>query len=424
MIKVRNLSVYYGSFAALKNVSLDVKAGECLLVTGPSGCGKSSLVRVLTGLIPHAIPARVEGSVEIAGMTPLTCTIPEIAQKVGVVYQNPAAQLFHLNVADEVAFGPRNLDLSEAEIAGRVEWALEATGLSELRQAQPANLSGGQKQRLAIAAALAMHPQALVLDEPAASLDVPGTQAIVQTLKQLQHHYGLTIVLIEHRLAEVSRLVDRVIVMEQGQVVIDDDPDQVWRDRSLLRQLGLRRPVDQPIDNWDSLLKPNPRPPNGTRPLLELSQVSAGYGSKTVLDKMDLSLFPGEYVALVGQNGAGKSTLGLAAAGLLKPSGGKVIFAGGKKPRPGLDVSLLFQNPADQLLTDTVEEEVAFGPKNYGVLDSDYQACLLAQADLLELIARSPTTLSAGQQQRTAAAACLSLRPRLLILDEPTLGQD
>lgn len=187
MIYVRDLNVSYGIDRVLRDVSFDVKAGECLVITGSSGCGKSTLVRLLTGIIPNAIHAQVEGNVSIAGMDVLRTPVADIAGKVGVVFQNPRSHLFHLRVDDEVAFGPRNLGLSENEISARVDWALDAVGLSELREQKPANLSGGQVQRLAIAAALAMYPHVLVLDEPTASLDVPGTQNVISTLEKLNN---------------------------------------------------------------------------------------------------------------------------------------------------------------------------------------------------------------------------------------------
>jgi energy-coupling factor transporter ATP-binding protein EcfA2 len=158
--------------------------------------------------------------------------------------------------------------------------------------------------------------------------------------------------------------------------------------------------------------------------LVALEGVSAGYGGEAVIHEVDLALYPGDFVALVGDNGAGKSTLALAAAGLIKPLAGKVRYEGGKRPRPGRDVALLFQDPAEQLFTDRVAEEVAFGPRNYGCYDAEEQRRTLEEADLLELEERRPVALSVGQQQRLAVAACVALRPRLLILDEPTLGQD
>jgi energy-coupling factor transporter ATP-binding protein EcfA2 len=424
IVEMQNLTLRYGEIEALHNLSLVIDEGEFVLITGPSGCGKSTLARLVSGLIPHAIPAEMDGSLFVCGLTPPDLSPVELAGRVGMVFQNPAMQLFHLRVEDEIAFGPRNLGLDPAEVEHRVTWALENTGLTELRQRKPFDLSGGQKQRVAIAAVVAMHPKLLVLDEPTASLDVDGTHQVMEILKELNQRLGITILLIEHRLAEAARLAERTIIMEAGAILVDAPTKKVLADRSLLQQLGLRRPVEQPLSPWSELLAEKlPDEPKGT-PLLELRQVSAGYDHHAVIHKIDLKLMPGEFAALVGNNGAGKTTLGMVAAGLLKPSQGKVIFNGGQNPRPGLDVSLLFQDPSEQLFTDSVDEEIAFGPQNYWTYTPEFHRQVLEETDLLVLRHRKPFTLSVGQQQRTALGACLSLNPALLILDEPTLGQD
>jgi energy-coupling factor transporter ATP-binding protein EcfA2 len=424
MIHLGHVTVNYGDIPALQDVCLDVSPGECLLVTGPSGCGKSTLGRVLSGLIPHAIPAQIAGSVQVAGLETCTRSIPEIAQRVGMVFQRPAAQLFHLRIEDEVAFGPRNLGLDEDEVRQRTEWALAATGLAALRSGKPSELSGGQKQCLAIAAALAMRPQVLVLDEPTASLDVPNTQRMIETLAALRAEIGLTIVLIEHRLAEAAKLAGRVILMQDGRIVADGPPGEVFADRDLRNRLGLRRPAEEPSLAWEALIQSNGAPGGQPLPLLTLAGLSAGFNGQAVIHDVNLELYPGEFVALVGDNGAGKTTLAMAAAGLIKPQAGAVRFSDGARPRPGLDVALLFQDPQEQLFTGSVDEEVAFAARNYDRFSCHLHEQILQQAELGELRGRRPLALSVGQQQRTTLAACLSLRPRLLILDEPTLGQD
>ena len=424
MIHVCDLSVSYGDQAVLQEVSFDVQPGECLVVTGPSGCGKSTLARVLTGLIPQVIPAEISGTVQVAGLDVSAHTPAEISASVGTVFQDPSTHLFHLRVADEVAFGPRNLNLDPDEIQARVDWAMETLGLTGLANRKPSDLSGGQKQRLAIASALAMRPAVLVLDEPTASLDVPGTHSVVAALEELRRKFGLTIILMEHRLAEVRKLADRVLVLDQGRSVASGEFDQVLGDHQLLQRYGLRRPTEEPLNRWEDLLTPNGIHPEGSQPLLEVQDVTAGYRGQAVVENVNLELYPGEFIALVGDNGAGKSTLALAIAGLLKPLHGQVRFQGRSRPRPGLDISLLFQNPADQLFTDSVEEELAFGPRNLRCYEPAWAEQVLENADLTNLRTRRPLSLSVGQQQRTALASCLSLRPRLVILDEPTLGQD
>ncbi len=424
MIHIRDLSVQFGEVPALQDISLHIPAGQSVLVTGPSGCGKSTLAKALSGLIPHALGANMSGSIQIAGMDTHKHTIPELAQCAGLVFQNPSTQLFHLRVADEIAFGPRNLGLDEAEVQARSEWALNAVGITHLKERSPAQLSGGQKQCVAVAAVLAMRPDILILDEPTASLDVPNTKQILAVLRTLQQSLGMTIVLIEHRLSAVLPQVDRVLLLEAGRVVADGAPQDVLSNRQLRLQLGLRHPAVEKMDSWPKLIQPNGHVPTTNAPLLTLDGISAGYNRQNVVHHLDLSIYPGDFIALVGDNGAGKSTLAQVAAGLIKPSAGRVSYQGGRRPRPGLDVTMLFQNPADQLFTDSVDEEVRFGPENYGRFNSDHHQEILQETDLLSLRSRCPTALSVGQQQRTTLAACIALQPRLVILDEPTLGQD
>lgn len=422
MIQAEHLTVHYGEQQALDDVSLQVTPGEFVLVTGPSGCGKSTLARCLNGLIPQAIPATLTGRVVVDGRVTTDCSVAEMATSVGLVFQNPATQLFNLTVDEEVAFGPRNLGLDEEEVAHRVEWAMVATGIAGLRGRTIQTLSGGEQQRLAIAAVLAMGSRLLVLDEPTSSLDVRGTREVMATLARLNTEAGITVLVIEHRLGEVARLAQRTVLMDQGQIVADGPTRVIFGQHELLRRLGLRRPTAELQDDWTALLIPDGQPPGP--PIVELRDVEAGYGSKMVLRGLDLALYAGEFAALVGDNGAGKSTLARLLAGLLKPRRGEVRLGNSRRLIPGRDVGLLFQNPLHQLFCDTVDEEVSFGPRNFGCFDLAGLESVLKATDLAPLRQRPVHGLSSGQQQRTALAAVLALQPRLVILDEPTMGQD
>jgi energy-coupling factor transport system ATP-binding protein len=430
MIQVDDLTVYYGNRQVLDSISLSIQPGEFVLVTGPSGCGKSTLLRALAGLIPHASFAHMRGRVVVDGLDTQEHPLPVLAGHAGMVFQNPATQLFCLRVEEEVAFGPRNLGLPPDEVAQQVKWALAATGLEHLRGRQVNTLSDGEKQRLAIAAVLAMSPRILILDEPTSNLDWVGTRQVLSTLESLRHQ-AATVVIAEHRTGEVGRLADRVLVLEEGQRVANGPPDEVFARRELVHRLGVRRPTDHLQNNWADLILPSlsGARESGTREsenqdtdslitdsLVELEGVVAGYGKSQVLDNLDLSIQRGELVALVGDNGAGKTTLARLLAGLIKPRQGKVQVRG--------RVGLLFQNPLEQLFCDTVEEEVAFGPRNYGLLTPTLLEDTLAIADLEDLRYRRTHALSGGEQQRTALASVLALQPDLIILDEPTMGQD
>ena len=417
MIEVDDLTVCYGKRRVLGRLSLSIRPGEFVLVTGPSGCGKSTLLRALAGLIPHASLAHMKGRVVVDGLDTQEHSLPVLAGHVGLVFQNPATQLFCLRVEEEVAFGPRNLGLPPDEVARRVEWAMAATGLEHLRGRRVNTLSDGEKQRLAIAAVLAMAPRILILDEPTSNLDMVGTRQVLSTLERLRRESS-TVVIAEHKTGEVSQLADRVLILEEGRPVADGSPAEVFARREMLHRLGVRRPIAHPQSDWADLILPS-LPGRGwgrVKPLVELEGVVAGYGKRQVLAGLDLSIQRGELVALVGDNGAGKTTVARLLAGLVKPRQGKVQVRG--------RVGLLFQNPLEQLFCETVEEEVAFGPRNYGFLTPALLEDTLATADLISLRHRRIHALSGGEQQRTALASVLALRPDLLILDEPTMGQD
>lgn len=424
VIKIENLSISRGCNGIIKNLNLEIPRGEFVLLTGPSGCGKTTLAYAVCGLIPHSVPARMQGQVTVAGMDTRSYPLPELAQYASLVFQNPSTQLFHLKVYDEVAFGPRNLGFSKDDVRDRVEWALHACGLYALRNEKTFHLSGGQKQTLAIATVLALRPDILVLDEPTASLDIPNSRRVMESLRTLHQKQDMTILIIEHRFADFIQEAERALVMDWGQIVADGPPRQVLNDRDIRQTLGLRRPNEKPSDSWHKMIRSNGHRRTNSAPLLALENVSAGHHRKVVVHNINLELYPGDFTALVGNNGAGKTTLARVAAGLLKPVQGHVRFRGDKRPQPGLDICLLFQNPAEQLFTNQVEDEVSFGPRNYGIFDKSALKDVLVKADLVDLRTRRPLTLSVGQQQRTVMAACMALSPRLLILDEPTLGQD
>jgi energy-coupling factor transporter ATP-binding protein EcfA2 len=427
MIEIKDLFVQYnGAQKALDGLSLKVEPGEFVLLTGPSGCGKSTLARCLNGLIPHASQATMTGQVTVDGALTTERTVAEMATHVGLVFQNPATQLFGSTVTEEVVFGPRNLGLSPEEVAERSSFALQATGIEHLTDRATNSLSAGEQQRVAIAAVLAMRPKVLVLDEPTSNLDLKGTKAVLETLDRLRQEHGLTILIIEHRLREAGAFASRVVVMSEGAVLLDGPSEAIFAEKGRLRQLGLRDP--RPAFETPHLVTP---PHEATilrteeEPLVELEGVEARYDSQRVLQGIDLAVYPGEFVALVGDNGAGKTTMAKLLAGLNKPQRGSVIWAEKLRRLPlGRRVGLLFQNPLSQLFCDTVEEETTFGPRNFGMLPSDKLQTILNVTGLAGLAERNPYALSVGQQQRVALASVLALEPQLLILDEPTMGQD
>jgi energy-coupling factor transport system ATP-binding protein len=409
-IRVTGLDVRYPGAHALRGVDLSIARGSFALIGGRSGSGKSTLAQALLGLLREderlAAP-EVSGRIGVAGRTPREQSVAEMARHAGLIFQNPVTQLFNGTVEEEVGFGPRNLGLGEGEVARRVSYGLEAVGGEHLRGRSVRRLSGGEQQRVAIAANLAMRPSILILDEPTANLDGDGTALVVQALGRLQRDLGITVVVIEHRLAPFLEYADRLIWLEGGRVAADGAPEEV-----------LPRVKAAP---WEGA----PRF-NGGAPLVSLEAVTVGYDGRPVLRDCSLTLRQGDLAALVGANGSGKSTLARALAGLLRPWQGRVVWQ--ERGAAGGRVGLLQQNPLHQLVCGTVEEEVRFAPRNLGRRgdgeENGWLEDLLAAMGLRDLRQRSTQALSVGEQQRAALAATLSARPRLLILDEPTLGQD
>jgi energy-coupling factor transporter ATP-binding protein EcfA2 len=430
MIDVDGLTVHYGNTAVLRDLSFTVKEGEYLLISGPTGCGKSTLALTLCGLVPRARPARVSGRVMVAGLDVRQQSPHALASTIGIVFQNPATQLFNGVVEDEAAFAPRNLGLSEPEVDERTTLALESVGIAHLRRRAIRTLSAGEKQRLAIASVLSLKPRVLVLDEPTANLDWQGVEMLVSTLARLQGKLpageGLTVLVIEHRLPAFCRQAGRMLVLQDGALAADGIPADVLAERERVIDLGLRFPRHGGAAGLKRFVPPGICPPrHGKEPLVTLQGVGAGYHGREVLGEISCSFYPGEFTALVGANGAGKSTLANVLAGLVKPRRGKVVWARSlRRLAPGRRVGFLFQNAFDQLIMDTVAEEAAFAPRNLNLDADKCSAAALAATGLTGLGHRAPTSLSAGQQQSSALAAVLAAEPALLILDEPTRGQD
>ncbi|MEM3716028.1 MAG: ATP-binding cassette domain-containing protein [Candidatus Bathyarchaeia archaeon] len=243
IIEAKNLSYTYpaANSPAFKNVNLKVERGEFILLTGPSGCGKTTLCRCFNGLIPHFYGGKLEGELIVAGLRTVEHPIYELAKHVGLVFQNPENQLFALNVEKDVAFGLENLGYPRDEIRRRVDWALKVTGIYNLKDKPPFELSGGQQQRVAIASVLAMQPEVIVLDEPTSFLDPLSAKNILEVIHRMNKDLGMTVILVEHRLDLAARFADRVIVMNNGEIIIDDEPRKVFLDERV-RLIGIGLP--------------------------------------------------------------------------------------------------------------------------------------------------------------------------------------
>jgi energy-coupling factor transport system ATP-binding protein len=376
---------------ALREVTLRV-AGGLTLVAGPSGGGKSTLLRVFNGLVPHFHGGQVSGRAEVAGRNIVTTRTRDLARQVGFVFQDPELQTVYATVDREVAFGLENAAVPTAEIPGRVAEALNEAGVAHLAGRSMRTLSGGERQRVALASALAMRPQLVVLDEPTSQLDEEGAALVLLAARRVVAQ-GRTLVVSEHRLRALMGAADQLVTVEDGRVSLTDPR------------------------GW--LEPPFPRPgvarSSGGGEVVCISAAAAGFDGRPVLEKVELAVRSGEVVALMGPNGGGKTTLLRLIAGLLSPMTGTV------ERRPGR-VAYLPQNPAALLHRPTVRDEVRFTIDRSG--ESEKPETILAQLGLLHVAGRYPRDLSSGERQRAAVAAVLAGSPGLVLLDEPTRGMD
>jgi len=473
LIEVRDLCHTYtgngtGPVEALRGITLTLRQGEFVALVGPNGSGKTTLARHLNGLL---LPTR--GEVRVAGLdTRDRAAWPRIRSVVAMVFQRPGDQIVATTVEDDVAFGPQNLGLSGDEIEGRVHWALETVGMWQLRRRSPHLLSAGQQQRVAIAGALAMNPRCVILDEATAMLDPRGRREIFDLLQRLQS-CGITILLITHRLEEAAQ-AERLVALAGGQVAFDGSPRGLLTNPQQLRRLGLEPPILADLaarlaKRWpdfppnllylDELVAaihealpcrsaPPPRRPPASHPqtstdapAVRIRGLSHTYLAGTpfatpALKRVDLEIQTGEVVALLGPTGSGKSTLLEHIAGLLRPMEGKVVVAGHDPWDPHTDrrafrqaVGMLFQRPEGQLFETYVGDDVAFGPRRLGldpeaVRERVRWAMDAAGVPFSKYKDRFTQGLSAGEQRKVALAGVLALRPRILLLDEPTADLD
>jgi energy-coupling factor transport system ATP-binding protein len=430
--------------AVLRDVDWAVPEGAYVLVAGASGSGKSTMLRCLNGLVPHFSGGRFGGSVTVRGLDTRHYGPRSLSRTVGFVFQDPESQLVTNRVEDELAFGMEQLGVPQLIMRKRVEEVLDLLGIASLRYRDPATLSGGERQRVAVAAALAIQPRILVLDEPTSQLDPWGAEDVLTALTHLNEDLGLTVVLAEHRLERVIGHVDCLRILDRGDV-LDGPPREVlsacdpamtppivrlgralgWSPLPLTIKEGRAKIASESL--LPRLPEPSPSPPGGP-PVVELRKVSAAYGKRSVLNAVDLDVRPGELVALMGRNGSGKTTLLRSIIGFHRASSGRVLIAGrdatnGDPADLAAAVGYLPQRPTSLLFRETVREELDFTLKNHrrSGLDPDQ---LLADLELDRLADRHPRDLSVGEQERVALAAILVGNPRVLLLDEPTRGMD
>lgn len=440
---------------------------------GPSGSGKSTLTLCLDGLIPHLVEGDYAGEVVVAGLVVGSSPVHLLAQETGLVFQDPDAQFCTLTVEDEIAFGLENLRTAPEEIETAIDRSLHSVGMPGYRERRLATLSGGEKQRVALAAVLAMGPRVLVLDEPSANLDPRATKDLFRLLRKLAANGRHTVLIIEHKLDELIEWVDSVLVLASGGRLLfrgdaktafyerasELEAAGVWRPQTsnlvlTLRKAGWRVPGSplSTVETAEALVEtpglverlrraaPTPPEPAMTRHLLlKAERLSHRYADDHLaLSDVSLTLYRGDFLAIAGANGAGKSTLASLLSGVLAPPSGSVFLEGKDVADAPLwvvgdRVGYVFQNPEHQFVTDTVFGELAFSlsPRvrrgRAGHLTTeqrDQVETWLDRLGLLRLAEASPFSLSQGQKRRLSVASMLIRGQSILILDEPTLGQD
>ncbi len=422
-----------GDHPALHDVSVAIAEGSFALAIGPTGAGKSTFLRAANGLVPHFTGGSFAGSVNTAGRDTLRFAPRRLADAVAFVPQDPASSFVLDRVEEEIAYGMENLGVAPAHMRRRVEEMLDLLHLADLRDRSVRSLSGGERQRVAIAAALAAGPRILVLDEPTSQLDPQGAENVMSALQRLVHDHGMTVLLAEHRLERVAGWVDMAIAFDEGRAIAGSPAEIIHAAASgppvarLGRLVGWD-PVPLTIREARRAAHAHALPSDGhVTPrstgdvVAKATCVSAAYGSSLALHDVDLEVREGEIVAVMGRNGAGKSTLLRVLAGMHAPTTGNVRFLG-REPRPGTDVALCPQEPESVLFTDSAEHEVRATLGARGLPDA--AAPWLERLGIVELAARHPRDLSAGQQMLLATAAIAATEAPLLLLDEPTRGLD
>ncbi len=411
---------------AIKDVSLEVKPGELVLVTGASGCGKSTLIRLINGLCPHFFKGKLSGTVTVDNKNTTESSILELAQKVGTVFQDPELQFFALQVEDELAFAHEWRGTKREDIARIVQQSASTMGLTDLLDSSIHDLSEGQKQKIAIASALSLQPKVLIFDEPTANLDPESTLELARQFKELQQQ-GLAILVVDHRLYWLKDIASRVVVMKAGEIV-QQGSFSILEDPDLRTRYGLRQ---QKVTDCRQQLAPPPK--DGELAVKHLcfsykkNRGEPNTPAKPLFNDVSFTLGRG-ITAIIGDNGQGKTTLARLLTGLLKMQGGTLSLHGTELQAKDIlkRASIILQNTDHQLHMNTVRKELEMAA-NIGKTTENDKAMLeklLTDINLNHLADRHPQSLSGGEKQRLVIACGLAKKPEILILDEPTSGLD
>ncbi|VTY24384.1 Putative HMP/thiamine import ATP-binding protein YkoD [Streptococcus salivarius] len=441
--------------ATIKNISFDIAKGEKVLILGPSGSGKSTLAQCLNGIIPNINKGQAQGQVTIGGQDIFNQSIYDRSQLVSTVLQDPDGQFIGLTVAEDLAFSLENDCVNQGEMKDKVALWAERLNLSSLLGHRPQDLSGGQKQRVSLAGVLIDESPILLFDEPLANLDPKSGQETIALIDKIHQEVGATTIIIEHRLEDVLyRPVDRVLLVNDGKLLFNGSPDELLS-TTLLLDNGIREPLyvtvlrqlrfntksAEQLSQLETLDLSGLSFPDRTRkvpsesqttPILEVGKLKVGYGDNLpIIENMSFSLKKGERLAIVGKNGAGKSTLAKALCGFV-PSHGRLIYKGQDISQDSIAerserIGFVLQNPNQMISQAMIFDEVALGLRLRGVDESEVEERVyevLKTCGLYSFRKWPISALSFGQKKRVTIASILVLKPEIIILDEPTAGQD
>ena len=436
---VENLSFHYRrrDEMAIANMSFELQAGQVMLIAGASGCGKTTLMRCINGLIPNTYSGEMTGDIRLFGRSVKEMSMTKISQTVGTLLQDPERQILGSYVLNEVAFGLESLGIAREEIVPRVEKALNRLGILHLRDRETFGTSGGEKQKIALAGVLAMETKILLLDEPLASLDPASAHEALDAFRILADE-GFSVMIVEHRVEDVLAIHPEVVMyMDEGKVEYFGDVNGLmkvvdYHRIKLPAQVVMERARGQVQEKpFETAIKPQVK---GDAPLIRFENVRFQYQEHLpeVLKGVNFQIKKGDVVAILGHNGSGKTTLVKHALGLLKPTQGQVLLEGKTTKQISVaqaahTVGYVFQSPTQMLFAPTVKEELAFGPKNLKMPEDAIEKNIQWAIETVHLpneLQTPPLALSFGQQKRISIAAVLAMRSRILMMDEPTAGQD